>query len=177
MDRFIQSLPYLSNITDRNAIMLKNVSQTKKMIQEIIFKLMLSIKSLHWQTFNLKLISSRMLQFLSNCRQVTVIVVGVEFITQDLRLDNFRMFWVKLNSCTYPFWFSSLFLPPRTRAHVRCLRARRANVRKMRITILDYCFLYLFSFIIVPINNTSYYTTSSQRTSMIRHQRDYYLGS
>ena len=48
MDRFIQSLPYLSNITNRNAIMLKNVSQTKKRIQEIIFKLMLSIKSLHW---------------------------------------------------------------------------------------------------------------------------------
>ena len=37
---------------------------------------------------------------------------------------------LKLNSCTYPFWFSSLFLPRRTRAHVRCMRARRANVRK-----------------------------------------------
>ena len=37
---------------------------------------------------------------------------------------------LKLNSCTYPFWFSSLFLPRRTPAHVRCLRARRANVRK-----------------------------------------------
>ena len=48
MERFIQSLPYLSNITDRNAIMLKNVSQTKKRIQEIIFKPMVSDKSLHW---------------------------------------------------------------------------------------------------------------------------------
>ena len=48
IERFIQSLPYLSNITDRIAKMLKNVSQTKKRIPEIIFKPMVSHKSLHW---------------------------------------------------------------------------------------------------------------------------------
>ena len=48
MERFIQSLPYLSNITDKIAKMLKNVSQNKKRIPEIIFKPTVSDKSLHW---------------------------------------------------------------------------------------------------------------------------------
>ena len=44
MERFFQSLPYLSNINDINVIILKNVSQTKKRIKEIIFKPMASNK-------------------------------------------------------------------------------------------------------------------------------------
>ena len=48
----------------------------------------------------------------------------------SIGIFNYFPVSLKLNSCTYPFWFSSLFLTRRTRAHVRCLRARSANVRK-----------------------------------------------
>ena len=72
----------------------------------------------------------------------------------DSRLDGLK-FWrftwfpasflLKLNSCTYPFWFSSLFLPRRTRAHVRCLLGWRKKStsynHKTTIWVSHECYL------------------------------------